>query len=71
MSVVLNKQEFEIDDLAETFVTIDNTKSNLSITQLRMSVQARLEVRYKSNKASNRSYFPFCHKVFKESVDGG
>ena len=32
MSVVLNKQEFEIDDLAETFVTIDNTKSNLSIT---------------------------------------
>ena len=30
-----------------------------------MSVQARLEVKYKSNKASNRSYFPFCNKVFK------
>lgn len=32
MSVILNKQEFEIDDLAETIVNVDNTKSNLSIT---------------------------------------
>ena len=32
MGVILNKQEFEIDDLAEAIVNVDNTKSNLSIT---------------------------------------